>query len=59
MVNGKYLRKKLDVEKPLAAATAKTQKAEYHKIEHGAKILELVNPQKSTMLRRIAKDYSK
>ena len=34
------------VEKSLATATAKTQKAEYHKIEHGAKILELVNPQK-------------
>ena len=34
------------VEKSLAAATAKTQKAEYHKIEHGAKILELINPQK-------------
>lgn len=34
------------VEKSLETATAKTQKAEYHKIEHGAKILELVNPQK-------------
>jgi len=34
------------VEKSLAAATAKTQKAEYHKIEHGAKILEIINPQK-------------
>lgn len=34
------------VEKSLNAATAKTQKAEYHKIEHGAKILEIINPQK-------------
>ena len=34
------------VEKSLETATAKTQKAEYHKIEHGAKILELINPQK-------------
>lgn len=34
------------VEKSLQTATAKTTKAEYHKIEHGAKILELINSQK-------------
>lgn len=34
------------VEKSLETATAKTQKTEYHKIEHGAKLLELINPQK-------------
>ena len=34
------------VENALQTATAKTKKAEYHKINHGAKILELVNPQK-------------
>lgn len=37
---------KKTIEKSLETATAKTQKAEYHKIEHGAKLLELVNPQK-------------
>lgn len=34
------------VESALTAATAKTQKAEYHKIEHGAKLLELVDSNK-------------
>lgn len=34
------------VEKSLETSTAKTQKAEYHKIEHGSKLLELINPQK-------------
>lgn len=34
------------VEKCLTAATAKTQKAEYHKIEHGAKLLEIVDSNK-------------
>jgi hypothetical protein len=34
------------IEKSLKTATVKTQKGEYHKIEHGTKILELINPQK-------------
>lgn len=34
------------VEKCLETATAKTQKAEYHKIEHGTKLLELINSSK-------------
>jgi hypothetical protein len=34
------------VESSLKAATIKTQKEEYHKIKHGAKILELINPKK-------------
>jgi hypothetical protein len=37
---------KADVESGLANATRNTQKGEYHKTKHGAKILELVNPQK-------------
>lgn len=36
---------KLDVENGLKEATKNTQKGEYHKIRHGAKILELINPQ--------------
>lgn len=32
------------VEKALKAATAKTQKEEYHKIKHGGKLLEIINP---------------
>lgn len=35
------------VESSLTAATAKTQKAEYHKIEHGAKILEMIDSNKA------------
>ena len=34
------------VEKSLKTAIAKTNKNEYHKIKHGAKLLELINPQK-------------
>ena len=34
------------VEKSLTAATAKTQKAKYHKIEYGARLLETINPNK-------------
>ncbi len=34
------------VENSLKAATIKTKKEQYHKINHGAKILELINPQK-------------
>jgi hypothetical protein len=34
------------VEKSLATATVKTQKAEYHKIEHGTKILEIIDSKK-------------
>lgn len=34
------------VEKSLKTATVKTQKGEYHKIEHGTKILELINTKK-------------
>lgn len=37
---------KTTIEKSLSSTTAKTQKGEYHKIEHGAKLLELINPQK-------------
>lgn len=37
---------KADVESGLANATRNTQKGEYHKTKHGAKILELINPQK-------------
>ena len=37
---------KADVENGLANATKNTQKGEYHKTKHGAKILELINPQK-------------
>lgn len=37
---------KADVESGLANATRNTQKGEYHKTRHGAKILELINPQK-------------
>lgn len=37
---------KSDVENGLANATKNTQKGEYHKTKHGAKILELINPQK-------------
>ncbi|MGI8883241.1 MAG: DUF4276 family protein [Pyrinomonadaceae bacterium] len=36
---------KADVENGLANATRNTQKGEYHKTRHGAKILELINPQ--------------
>lgn len=36
---------KLNVESGLANATKNTQKGEYHKTRHGAKILELINPQ--------------
>jgi Domain of unknown function (DUF4276) len=34
------------IESSLKTATAKTQKKEYHKIEHGSKLLELIKPQK-------------
>lgn len=34
------------IESSLKTATVKTQKKEYHKIEHGAKLLELIDPQK-------------
>jgi len=34
------------VESGLANATRNTQKGEYHKTRHGAKLLELINPQK-------------
>lgn len=37
---------KADVENNLARATEHTQKGEYHKTRHGAKLLELINPQK-------------
>lgn len=37
---------KADVENGLANATRNTQKGEYHKTRHGAKILELINTQK-------------
>jgi hypothetical protein len=37
---------KSDVENGLANATKNTQKGEYHKTKHGAKLLELINPQK-------------
>lgn len=37
---------KIDVENGLANATTGTQKGEYHKTRHGAKILELISPQK-------------
>ena len=37
---------KTDVETGLANATKKTQKGEYHKTGHGAKLLELIDPQK-------------
>ena len=35
---------KTDVETGLANATRNTQKGEYHKTKHGAKLLELINP---------------
>ncbi len=38
--------KKSDVENHLANATKNTQKGEYHKTKHGAKLLEIINPQK-------------
>jgi hypothetical protein len=38
--------KKSDVENNLANATKNTQKGEYHKTKHGAKLLEIINPQK-------------
>lgn len=34
------------LEKALKAATAKTQKEEYHKIKHGGRLLELIDSQK-------------
>ena len=34
------------IESGLANATKNTQKGEYHKTRHGAKLLELINPQK-------------
>jgi Domain of unknown function (DUF4276) len=37
---------KEQVEKSLKAAIAKTNKNEYHKIEHGAKLLEIISSQK-------------
>jgi hypothetical protein len=37
---------KSDVENGLANATKNTQKGEYHKTKQGAKLLELINPQK-------------
>ena len=37
---------KADVEGGLADATRNTQKGEYHKTRHGAKILEIIDPQK-------------
>jgi Domain of unknown function (DUF4276) len=37
---------KADVESNLTRATEHTQKGEYHKTRHGAKLLELINPQK-------------
>jgi len=37
---------KSDVENGLARATENTQKGEYHKTRHGAKLLELISPQK-------------
>ncbi len=37
---------KADVENRLSNATKNTQKGEYHKTRHGAKILELINPLK-------------
>lgn len=37
---------KADVESGLANATTNTQKGEYHKTRHGAKMLELINSQK-------------
>ena len=37
---------KSDVKNGLANATKNTQKGEYHKTKHGAKLLELINPQK-------------
>ncbi len=36
---------KADLEAALANATRDTQKGSYHKIRHGARILELVDPQ--------------
>lgn len=36
---------KADIESGLANATRNTQKGEYHKTRHGAKLLELINPQ--------------
>ncbi len=39
--------KKSDVENQLANATKNTQKGEYHKTKHGAKLLEIISPQKS------------
>ncbi|CAN5725738.1 DUF4276 family protein [soil metagenome] len=36
---------KADVENGLANATRNTQKGEYHKTRHGAKILEIISPQ--------------
>ncbi len=37
---------KAAVESGLANATKNTQKGKYHKIQHGAKILEIINPNK-------------
>lgn len=37
---------KSNVERGLANATSHTQKGEYHKTRHGAKLLELIDPQK-------------
>ena len=37
---------KANVESGLANATKNTQKGEYHKTRHGAKLLELINPSK-------------
>lgn len=37
---------KADVEAVLKSATAKTQKAEYHKIQHGPRILESLDPER-------------
>ncbi len=37
---------KEQIKKSLKAAIAKTNKKEYHKIEHGSKLLEIINPNK-------------
>ncbi len=37
---------KSDVQMSLTEATKNTQKGEYHKTKHGAKLLELINPKK-------------
>ncbi len=37
---------KTDIESGLSNATKNTQKSEYHKTRHGAKLLEIISPQK-------------